>query len=386
MVKKGKIAFLLLLILFTTGCWDMHDIEEMDFISGVAFDEPDAKVIAEQRAKLEEPEFFTPRYTITYLSPIPSTLTQEGGGQKAYDTKSITAVSPYEAERQMMTRSPRQLAFSHTDLVLIGEKVFENPKKIKEIMDYLQRNQRFNWNVLVGVVDGKAGDAFNIESPSIKNPVWYLTDIMRNKPLSSKVADVTVSQMAVDMGKDGTMGLPKVIIAKDELKVEGAAVIKDFAIKGYITGNQSRDVMFLKGTIKGGNILINYQGFPIPYTIVNAKVKKDLKVTEEGLQLTYRIFSEGQLDEGMLGQEFLNDKIIKSIESKLEKELTNDCMNTIQSLQRDYQADIIYAGDYIEKYHPDVWKQIKDNWDEVFSQMDFRVETNISIRRAGVLK
>lgn len=363
----------------------MINIEENDFISGIAIDEPDPKVVAEQRARLKEPELFTPRYSVTYLSPIPSALTEKGGG-KAYDTKSITGPSPNELEREMVTRAPKRLNFSHTELVLIGEKIFKDPEKIKESMDYLQRNQRFNWNILVGVVDGRAGDAFNIENPVIKNPASYLTDIMRNRRLSSRVADVTLTQMTVDMGEDGTMALPKVILAKDELKVEGAAVIKDFTLAGYISGTQSRDVMFLKGTIEGGNIFINYGDFSLPYIIKDAKVKKDLKVTDEGLQLTYRIQSEGELEQGIYGENFFDDKAVRKIESRVEKELAKDCMNTIRLLQNKYHADIIYAGDYIRKYHPKIWKQIEGDWETVFSEMDFRVETDIHIRRAGVVK
>lgn len=385
MVKRGVLICLLFMMIFTTGCWDMINIEENDFISGVAVDEPDPEVVAEQRARLKEPELFTPRYSVTYLSPIPSALTKKGGEQ-VYDTKSITGPSPNEVEREMVTRAPKRIDFSHTELVLIGEKIFKDPEKIKESMDYLQRNQRFNWNILVGVVDGRAGDAFNIENPVIKNPASYLTDIMRNRRLSSRVADVTLTQMTVDMGEDGTMALPKVILAKDELKVEGAAVIKDFTLAGYISGTQSRDVMFLKGTIEGGNIFINYGDFSLPYIIKDAKVKKDLKVTDEGLQLTYRIQSEGELEQGIYGENFFDDKAVRKIESRVEKELAKDCMNTIRLLQNKYHADIIYAGDYIRKYHPKIWKQIEGDWETVFSEMDFRVETDIHIRRAGVVK
>ena len=100
MVKR----ILLLLVLFmmlATGCWDMKDIEERLYVSGVAFDEPDPAEVERQRAILEEPDVFAPEFLVTYVSPVP---TAQIGGVVKLCSQSITAVTPDEAERQMANR------------------------------------------------------------------------------------------------------------------------------------------------------------------------------------------------------------------------------------------------------------------------------------------
>lgn len=386
MVKRGAIILLLLCLFLISGCWDMMDIEEHNYVSGIAFDEPEKKDVERQRQNLEEAELFTPRYSITYIAPIPATMVGEGSGEEQFNAKSITAVNPDEAERQMATRTNRDLYFGYTDLVLFGEKLLKEPDKVKELMDYLHRNQEFNWDLLVGVVEGEAKDAFSIKPVAVSNLVKYIRGIMENRPVTSKVADVSLDQMMVDMGDDGTMALPRVTVSKDEVKVEGAALIKDFQLQDYFTGNEARSIIFLKGTMEGGGIVVRYRDRYIPYTIVNASTKQELITTEEGLQMTYTIESEGQLDQGIYGENFLDNKVIRGIESEVEKEIVKDCTAILEELQEDYQADVIYAGDYIRKYHPKIWSQVKDDWDQEFSEMDIRVEAEVEIRRTGVVK
>lgn len=363
----------------------MMDIEERNYVSGIAFDNPEQEDVEMQRQNLEEAELFTPRYSIAYIIPLPAAMAGEGG-EETHFTKSITAVNPDEAERQMATRLNRDLYFGHTDLVLFGEEFLKNPDKVKEAMDYLHRNQEFNWNLFVGVVEGEAKDAFAVKSTAMINLVEYIRGIMENRPQTSKVADVSLDQMMVDMGDDGTMALPKVIVSKDEVKVEGAALIKDFQFHGYFSGNEARSIMFLKGTIEGGGVVTKYKDLYMPYTIVNADVQKEFTATEEGLQMTYIIDSEGQLDQGIYGEDFLDDKGIREMEAQVKKEIIEDCMDVIQKLQEEHQADVIYAGDYIQKYHPKIWDQVKKDWNQEFSDMEIKVEAEVHIRRTGVVK
>lgn len=363
----------------------MMDIEEHNYVSGIAFDNPEQEDVEKQRQNLEEAELFTPRYSIAYIIPLPAAMTGEGG-EETHFTKSITAVNPDEAERQMATRLNKDLYFGHTDLVLFGKDFLKDPDKVKEAMDYLHRNQEFNWNLFVGMVEGKAKDAFNIKPTGVPHLVEYIRGIMENRPQTSKVADVSLDQMMVDMGEDGTMALPKVVVSKDEVKVEGAALIKDFQLQGYFTGNEARSIMFLKETIEGGGVVTKYRDMRIPYTIVNADVQKEFTTTEEGLQMTYTIETEGQLDQGIHGEDFLDDKVVSEIESQVEKEITEDCMDVIQKLQEKYQADVIYAGDYINKYHPKIWDQVEKDWNQEFSDMEIKVEAEVHIRRTGVVK
>ena len=390
MVNKRILCLLAFILVFTSGCWDMKDIEERIYVSGVGFDKPEQAEIERQKETLKDADKFTPRYLITYLAPVPDIQTQKGKGEEGYNTRSITSISPSEAERQINTRVDKDLYFGHAEVILFGEEVLKDADEVRQMFDYLHRYQGFNWNVLVGVVQGKAQDALNIKPKGVTNLALYITGIMQNRPVTASVADVKLTQTIVDMGAQGTVALPRVVVAEDEVKVEGAAVIKNFKLLGYLNGVEGRSIMFLKGTIEGGSVIVNHHNNYIPYSIVNASVEKELKVTEEGLQLTYHIKSEGQIDEGVQGgvhgAHFFTDKNMKELEEETQKEIVRKCSRIVEKLQKEMKVDIIYADRYIKKYHPKIWEQIKDDYLEHFEKMDIRVTADVKIRRAGVVK
>ena len=144
--------------------------------------------------------------------------------------------------------------------------------------------------------------------------------------------------------------------------------------------------MFLKGTIEGGSVVIKYLNEFIPFAIVQADVKKKLKVTDEGLQLTYSIETEGQLNEGIYNRDFSSIENIRTIEKLIEEEIVRDCNRVIKRLQKEFKVDIIYGDKYINHFHPKIWNEIKDNYLEVFEDMDIRVEADVKIRRTGIVK
>lgn len=386
MVKKIFLSILLFFFLFTSGCWDRKDIEKRAFILGITFDKVDSEVAQEQIKKLGEPELYAPRFTITYVHPLPKVVIGEGIGEDTFTTKSITASIAKEAEKEMATRTNLELFFGHTDLVLFGEEVLNEKKDVREILDYLHRNKSINWNVNVAVVEGKAKDIFKIKPKEAPLLAPYMVGIMENKAQNSKIGKVTLKQMFSDMEGKGTMLLPRMKGDQDEVKIEGAALIKDFTLRGYLTGQQARSFMFLKGIIQGGSMVTRYENVLIPYTIVNAQVKKEVKTTKNGLEFVFKIESEGQLEEGIYGEELLNDTHIKEIEKLVEEEIKKDSEELIGKLQGEYKTDVIDVGNTIKKFHPKIWKQVESNWDEIFCKMDIKTQVKVNIRRVGAVK
>ena len=386
MAKKILMLLLVCLLLLNTGCWDKQDIEERALVLGIAFDKPPEEELARQRENASEPEHFSPRYSITYIHPLASTVVGKGAGEDTFSSMTITTRSPKEAEREMNTRIDLQLFFGHTDLILFGEDVLKNEEYMKEMMDYLHRNQNINWDAKVAVVQGRAKDVFEMKPTGANLLVPYVVGIMENRRVSSRVSHVTLTQMLTELGQRGTVVLPKINLGKDEVKVEGAAIIQNFKFRGYFTGQEARSLMFLKGTLQGGGIVTKYEDTLISYTIGNSKLEKKLKTTEDGLQMIFKLRTEGQLDEGTYNLDLMDDKLIKTMEKSVAEEITKDAMETIKKLQREYKADVIRVGSYIQKFHPKIWKQVEKDWEEVFSSMDIQVQTDARIRRVGVVE
>jgi hypothetical protein len=58
----------------------------------------------------------------------------------------------------------------------------------------------------------------------------------------------------------------------------------------------------------------------------------------------------------------------------------------VKLTQQKFNSAPIGVRECIEKFHPDIWRQKKDNWDEVYKNAVINVNIQTSIRRIGVVK
>src|SRR5699024_8550703 len=136
---------------------------------------------------------------------------------------------------------------------------------------------------------GEAKEAFNIQPPGVNHLVEYITGIMENEEETDRVSNLNLNATFSRIGRKGNVVLPRVVVGEEDIKVEGAAHIKNFAFHHYLSGTEARGLRFLKGTLKGGMIMAKYQEIFIPYTIVNAEKQTEINVTEEGIDAVYTI-------------------------------------------------------------------------------------------------
>ena len=58
----------------------------------------------------------------------------------------------------------------------------------------------------------------------------------------------------------------------------------------------------------------------------------------------------------------------------------------VKLTQQEFEVDPIGIREYVEKFHPAIWKQKKDNWNEVYKNAVINVNIDTNIRRIGVVK
>ncbi len=79
------------------------------------------------------------------------------------------------------------------------------------------------------------------------------------------------------------------------------------------------------------------------------------------------------------------DKFIQDMEEAVKKCFDSQIRDTIDKLQNEYNADALKAGEYIQKFHPKVWKRVEKDWDVVFRDMDIECRVDVKIRSRGLI-
>ena len=79
-----------------------------------------------------------------------------------------------------------------------------------------------------------------------------------------------------------------------------------------------------------------------------------------------------------------NPKVIKKIEQKVGFEIEQREMLAFSKYRKKLNADIFGFADEFQRKYPQIWKQKKDEWNEIFPEVVVSFETKVNIERTGL--
>jgi spore germination protein len=392
-MKLKRILPLLLCCLLLSGCWDKIEIDRRIFVSiiGIDLGEDSGKDKETKEVKPDEP--FQERLQqktlkLTYGFPDISELGPGKGGTAKDQFINVDASSMEDGLLQATSRSSRSIHIGQTKLIILSSAVLEEPETFKEILDYIERHPNLNKMMNIVVAEGKAEDYVKYKPPMEKNIEYYLSGLMESSKRNATILPVTVNEMLVLLAQNGNAIIPKISIEKEknEVILSGIAVIKNFALKGYLTPVEVANLEIMRGKVRGGKRVIYREGHPVDINIEDIDRKVSVSGDKNKLKFNIDIRLEGQL------REYYKDKIVfskeelGSLEKDFSKSISEECNVIAKMLQREFAVDPIGLREYLEQRKPALWREIKDKWDEAYKNADINVAVDTKIRRIGVVR
>lgn len=375
-----------------SGCWDKVEIDKRLFVSTIGVD-AGQDIGKDKKLKdigPSEPfgEMNMKKLKVTYGFPDISQLGPTNGGTAKEKEISVDAYSMDDAYNKTAAKSSRTIHFGHTQLLLLSSDLMAYPDTVKEIVDYLQRQPSLNRTMQVAVTDGNVEGYIKYQPVMEKNIESYISGVMENSSQNANVYPLGLNEFLMLLSENGNATVPRLSIDKDkdELKVNGVAIIKDFTLKGYLGPAETANLEILRGKLKGGKKVILYEGHPVDYNIDSLERRVVVSRRDDKLQFDLYIDMEGELKGYYFGKELLISKELKTIQNDFNKAIAEECKKVIKTTQSKFGVDPIGLREYVEKYHPIMWKNIKDNWDQEYKQAVINININTKIRRIGVVK
>ncbi|MCB5560154.1 Ger(x)C family spore germination protein [Anaerosalibacter bizertensis] len=374
-MKKCLIIIIALMAIFLTGCWDVIEINERIFVTAVGID-------------LNEDPNIENEYLVTYVYPNIASI-KDGGSQKENKfVKSTVVETPFEGSRQLTTRLDKPLFFRHTNAIVVGEELLREPDKIKGVLDGLGRDPRINRKVQIIVAQGKAKDVLSTKTEQELVVGGYLNSMLKNKQLAARFSNRTFSDVMKDLQVSNVSMIPRAVPKKDEFKLSGSAIIKDYKLIGWLGETENSLVALAKGDVISEIVNVPYKDTVVSYVISNAICKKDVHTDNEDINVDINIFTEGYLQEYKYEGETnaFDQEFLKTVEKRVKYKIEKDLEKIIGDIQNKYNADILCIGEHISKFEPDLWKEIEEDWDEIFPTLNINVHADVKIRRTGLTK
>ncbi|PFO84032.1 MULTISPECIES: Ger(x)C family spore germination protein [Bacillus cereus group] len=392
----NNIRFLLVVssvlsLLALTGCWSSHEIEELGFAVGLAFDK--GKETSVEREIEEKGGDYQRKHLITstyqFVKPQASSSGGKGGGEqpKPYTNISETGDSLHQSIREVSLRRQRPIIFHHTKVIVVSASLART-YSLKELLDIYIRDNEMRPSCLVLISKGRASETLKSKEEG-EIPAFRLVGIADNEYRSSRILPpMPLAKLPGKIQSGASFLLPNVISANGEVKFAGAAVIKGKTkkLRGFLNENELEGLMWI--TAKGKSGLVRSfdeeTGKPIMYEVQSMKSKIHPHVKGDNISFHIDIQSEGRLSEKQTvsGEPFEN-KFLKSVEKATEQEVKRLVKQALKKTQKEYQVDVAGFGKRLKIKYPKVWKKVEKDWDKIFSKAPIKYNVKVTIQGYG---
>ncbi|MBB3112979.1 spore germination protein KC [Paenibacillus phyllosphaerae] len=384
-----RISALLLLVLLA-GCWSRRELNTLAIQLGMGIDKSGDD------------------YSMTVQVVDPSKVASRAGGSEGtpvalFEAKGMTV---HEAARKMTETSPRRIYGAHIRVFVLGEELAREGIAKALDLQYRDSEERTDFLILIAK-GGKAKDVLNVMTQLEKIPATKLyNSLIASSRAWAPSTMITLDQLVTALTADGTNpvitgvrviggkaesggGMDNIskIEAPVKLKLAGLAVFRGDKLIGWLNEEESRGYNYITGNIKSsvGNLACP-DGGRIALEVVRSDTKMKGKV-ENGkpvidLALSYRL----NVSDVECKINLEDPAVIKQLEDLSEARLLSLLKKTVDVMQHKFGVDNFGFSQAIYRADPKAWDRMKDQWDDLFPDLEVRYQVKAKIRWTSTAK
>ncbi len=402
-LKRLMLMLLLVAILaggLCAGCWNRREPELLGVVLAAAFDYDPESGLYQVFAQLANP--------IVMGGGNGGSSGDgggDGGGKKPFWTAVAEGHTPFEAIRNLVETSSRDLCWAHCRVVLFSEDLAR--RGIKDIMDLFERERQFRLIVKPAVVDGdlrKIIEAdFPLEETGARGLDRFIVttrferSIFPEKNLNELITtwsqpgkEMIIGRLEVlETGKNssgesggGATGAPA--------RIGGSALFRGDRMVGWATAKQTQGWAYAAGRAFRSNFVIESpvkEGSYISIEAFGLSTQMRLRGDEKNWRIELTVKMQGRIQEfGEPGNLDTESELIRSLERRAAEAARNR-IEAMLSRSQELKADVFGFGNLIYRKWPLLWQKIGSRWDEeLFPQLNIDLVVEFRILRAGLVK
>lgn len=364
---------LLFLILISSGCWNYIEINDKAIVAGVALDPGTEKKLL---------------LTVEIVNPISK-------GKEA-EMKSVVigmeGDSIFDATRNIISKVGKKLYWGHTQVLIINEGLAR--EGVRPILDLAYRDPEIRLDVALLISREKTAKevfAGNGELKKIRS--FQYGDIMGASGNFSKIYPTELWHFLTFLFFEGTEPVvPGIRFTKNsekkEIEIFESALFKGDRLIGWVPANQNKYLLIAWNVYESGVIVIKNvldSSKEVTLEILECSTYVKPVQTDTGLQMNIDIKFIGAIGEISGGMDVIKEEKQKRLEKEAEKCIAFDMTDFIKDMQKQYDADIFDFGLTVKRQMPDLWKQIHDNWSEIYPNLAVQVNVDLKIVNSGLV-
>lgn len=371
---KALIVILLASLLVCTGCWDYSEINKKAIVSGAAID-----------YDAERNEYIV---TVEFISP-------KGGGGEGAQFEPInytgTGHTVFDAIRNLINKVGKRLYWAHAKIIIISDEIAK--KGVVPVIDFINRDAEVRPDVsLIVSREESARKLLRGYDEGHDTLAFHLSDMIQNQSNVSKFPVIETWKFVNYLAQEGESPiLPTAHQVRETNQVVpdlyGTAIFKKDKMVGWINGQETQSLLHIRDELKGGLVhTIHMAGMHTNVTLELFRAKTKLKpIIKDGkLIMTINAKLEVDIAEIDTVRDVIQKKERELLKKETEEMMNKGMINIIKKVQKEYKADIFHFAGTIQREMPDEWKKIKDNWEEVFSELPVEITSEVDIKGSAL--
>lgn len=363
------ICFLLLfLILFSSGCWDSREVNELAYPIVIGID----KKPGEEEGKIE-------RYLFTYSLPV---LTREAEESRTLHT--LATYDTYQSIALLQGQVSRGVTLGQIRIIAFGEDVAR--EGLTRQLPFFERSVQVRGDTFLVISDGQsAKELLNHQVSEIEVGV-YIPILLEHSARYNFIPPISVNSFIIDTDNIARNTIvPTISISGQQMYLSGLAVIKKGKMVGKLSRNEGMMLSLLRN--QGVSGVISKPNFAGTNQPVSAQVEGKTKITpfyKAGkFSFLLEIILEGELTDDPRGKDIVgNPAEISKIERDLAAQVKSNLERVVKKLQEDMKTDALYVGEAAYIKYPRQFNLEK--WEKEFPEAEIKIKVKLKIRRIGV--
>ena len=366
--KLFLILILIILMMILSGCWNYKDIEDMVIATGMAVDKDEDSG--------------------DYLLTIEVVNNQPSGQGSESESKSVLIETEgktiFDAMRNAIIKSGKKIFWGHCKLIIISESIAR--EGIIPVLDMMWRDAETRPDIWTLISKEKtAGEIYKSKSELEDIISFYLDETINSVDSIPKfVADNYMDFISKLSIYNNSVVAPVVSIDLNEDKeipvIQGSAVFKGDKLLYFIDDDESKTALLVRNELNGGILTITENGFApsmrISIEVFESKSKLEPVIENGKLVMNVKIEIKAGIAEMGGSDNYIEEDRRELLKSDTENMIKLRIEDLIKKTQYN-STDIFDFNGTVKRKMPDYYKTIEADWDNVYKQMDIKVDVKI---------
>jgi spore germination protein KC len=374
MIKKLIFIIIIIFNIFVfNGCWSYIEIDDQYIMTGIAVDK------GTNGKKYH--------VTVEIINNNAGTI-ETGPKASIAEADGDTIIS---AVRNTIEVSSKRLYTGHCRIFILSEDIAK--EGIKPLLDIVLRDHELRKNIDFVIAKKNTAKEILKQKGIVESLTMYgIADLLDNNEKSlSQTERARASHLMNTLGTDAASPVAPAFDVEstkeyNTYKLTGTAVFNKDKLIGFLNNEESVYFLMIVDKLNGGNISTKINDKNDLY--VGAEVfdnKTGYKQNYKDGKLTFYIKTVTTVGISEIEKD-INKSEFEKIKNLIENNIKNNISNLIKKVQTEYCSDIFGFSNDINDKNPNLWKKIKNNWYEIFRNMEINVTSEIKIRGTGTAK